>query len=178
MNLLRERGAATLDHPGGDLLSHLIRTGQRLARWDAPAALVAAGQWHAAYGTDGFPTALFTLAERQVVAGAIGGEAETIVYRYGSCDRRFVYPLIGHQSPVEFRDRFTGAVDLVPERDVRAFVELTVANELDVVDHSETFRREHGPQMVSLFASWSSLLSPAACADMRATLGLPAAGAS
>jgi hypothetical protein len=171
MQLLRERGAAELEHPGGDLLSHLARTAERLQRWGASEALVRAGRWHAAYGTDGFGTALFGIDERAVVVDEIGKEAEAIVYRYGSCDRRFVYPQIGRQVPVTFRDRFTGAIETAEEPAVRAFAELTVANELDVIAHSPAFRREHGPAMAARFGRWSEVLSPAACTEVTTMLG-------
>lgn len=164
---LRERGAADLAHPGGDLLSHLERTAERLRSWGAAPELVTAGQWHAAYATEGFPTALFQLHERPVVAATIGEHAEAIVYRYCSCDRRFVYGRIGGSKPVEFLDRFTGMLEAVDEPGDRAFAELTVANELDVMVHSDSFRRERGPQLIARFETWSAVLSPAACDAVR-----------
>jgi hypothetical protein len=174
---LRERGAATLEHPGGDLLSHLVRTSERLQRWGAPAALVAAGRWHAAYGTEGFDTALFGVDERSVVSAEIGPEAEAIVYQYGSCDRRFVYGQMGGTEPVRFRDRFTGAVVPLDEEDVRSLAELTVANELDVIEHSESFRRAHGRAIADRFLTWSKRLSPAARFDVEAALADAVGGA-
>jgi hypothetical protein len=168
MRALRERGAAELEHPGGDLLSHLARTAGRLERWGAPEALVRAGRWHAAYGTEGFGAALFSLDERRLIVGEIGDEAEAIVYRYGSCDRGFVYPQIGRQDPVRFRDRFSGATASADAPAVQAFALLTVANELDVVEHSERFRRDHGPALAALFGTWSGVLTPEACADIAA----------
>jgi hypothetical protein len=167
---LRDRGAARIEHPGGDLLSHLVRTASRLERWGASAALVRAGLWHAAYGTDGFAAALFGLAERSVVVAEIGEEAEAIVYRYGSCDRGFVYGRIGREQPVRFRDRFTGATESAGEREVRNFAELTVANELDVIAHSASIRRVHGPALAEHFRAWSELLTPAACTDVATML--------
>ena len=100
----------------------------------------------------------------------IGDEAEAIVYRYGSCDRRFVYPQIGQQELVRFRDRFTGSVSTVGARDLRLFAELSVANELDVMAHSDSFRRSHGPAIRELFLTWAPLLSAPACADVRGVL--------
>jgi hypothetical protein len=176
VRLLRERGAAHVDHPGGDLLSHLMRTGARLARWGASRELVLAGQWHAAYGTDGFATALFELDERSLVVDAIGEAAESIVYTYGSCDRGFAYRQIGRGTPVSFRDRFTGAIETLDGQRLHQFAELTVANELDVVAHSETFKRDDGPAVAARFGAWVSLLSAAACADVGELLGAPAAG--
>jgi hypothetical protein len=175
VDLLRERGAAEIEHPGGTLLAHLLRTGARLEAWGAPEALVVAGQWHAAYGTDGFATALFGLDERRLVAETIGEEAEAIVYRYGSCDRRFVYPQIGREPKVTFRDRFTGGVETATEPDVRAFAELTVANELDVLAHRASFRYKHGRAIGDLFTAWSRLLSTEGAAAARTEVPGPAA---
>ena len=167
MALLLERGAAGVQHPGGDLYSHLQRTGDRLERWGAAADLVLAGRWHAAYGTDDFGDALFTIDERDAVREAIGEEAEAIVYRYASCDRRFVYPQIAlTPCPIQFRDRFTGAVTLADGAQVRTFAELTVANELDVLEHAEELRRVHGATLAALFTSWAPLLSGSARRDV------------
>jgi hypothetical protein len=170
MDRLRKRGAADLEHPGGDLLTHLVRTGDRLRRWGALPSLVTAGRWHAAYGTDGFATALFSLDERALVVDEIGEEAEVIVYRYGSCDRGFVYPQLGQQELVRFRDRYTGEVSTVDALDLRMFAELTVANELDVMVHSDSFRRTHGSAILERLLTWAPLLSAAACADVRGVL--------
>jgi hypothetical protein len=159
---LGERGAATLEHPGGTLLAHLVRTSDLLEAWGSPPELVLAGAAHAAYGTDGFPTALFGLDERDTVASLVGAPAEAIVNRYCRCDRRATYPSIGTGGDVAFVDRLTGAVEVVAPDDVRAFAELTVANELDVLRHSEAVRREHGPALAALFARWTDVIGPAA----------------
>lgn len=168
MQLLRQRGAADLDHPGGDLLSHLARTGDRLERWGASDALVTAGRWHAAYGTDQFQRALFDFDERAIVVDEIGDEAESIVYRFCRCDRDFVYPQIGRERPVQFRDRLTGAVDDVAEPAVRTFAELTVANELDVLTHNGALRPADRAVKAARFEAWSTMLTAEACADLRA----------
>ena len=56
---------------------------------------------------------------------------ESLVYLYGSCDRAAVYPALKDPGRCRFRDRFTGRTHLPPEPDIRAFTELTAANELD-----------------------------------------------
>jgi hypothetical protein len=159
--LLDGRGASRIEHPGGSLLEHVIRTSDTLESWQAPVAVVLAGLAHGAYGTDGFAVALFSLDERDLVAEQIGEEAEAIVYRYASCDRAFTLPQIGH-GEVSFRNRFSGAVEVVDATVVQQFAELSFANELDLVRHSETFRRDHGPAIAALFAPWRNVVSPAA----------------
>lgn len=168
--LLRERGAEEIQHPGGDLLAHLVRTAALLEAWDASTPLVGAGLMHAAYGTDGFDVALFGLDERAVVVDAIGEEAASLVYLYASCDRAFAYPQIGHGEPVAFRDRFTGRIDVVDAGRLRQFAELTFANELDLVRHSETVAGDLGPALAALFGPWQDVVSGAAYDEYRRLL--------
>src|SRR5688572_20830428 len=102
VRFLDDHGAATIDHPGGTLLAHLRRTHDRLFIWNAPDWLRLAGLCHAAYGTDGFATALIDHDEagRDELAGIIGFAAERVVYFYASCDRDYLYPQLGADQPV------------------------------------------------------------------------------
>lgn len=167
---LRARGADTLEHPGGVLLDHLVRVSERLRSWGAPAAVVLAGLAHAAYGTDGFAAALFDRGERDRLAELIGRDGERLVHLYASSDRSRSYVAITSGAS-ELHDRFTGSVLAVSEEDLRAFVELTVANEVDVVRHSDRLRALHGDGLRALFEQWRPLLSPAAVDDCLAVLG-------
>jgi Domain of unknown function (DUF6817) len=168
--LLVARGAGAIEHPGGGLLDHLIRTSESLRAWGSASDLVLAGLAHAAYGTDGFDVALFGLDERNLVAGAIGEGAEAIVYRYASCDRAFTLPQVGRAGEVVFRDRFTGAVEAADRTALHQFAELTFANELDLVRHSEAFRHEHGAAITALFAGWKEVVSSTAYDEYDQTL--------
>ena len=167
---LEARGAATIDHPGGTLLAHLIRTGALLEGWGASEALVLAGLGHAAYGTDGFPTALFSLDEREAVAGLIGDEAEAIVYRYGACDRQRTLGQLGRGPDVVWHDRFTAVAAPLSEREASELAELSVANELDIVAQGGPFATEHGPAIARLVAPWTAIISPAAAAACQTLL--------
>ena len=159
---LLERGAARLPHPGGTLYEHVSRVAELLADWGADGELRIAGLCHACYGTDGYGPALLSLAERPVLRDLIGARAESLVYLYASCDRAAVYPVLRGQDPVPFRDRFSGATRTPPEREIRAFLELTAANELDVIQHSPAMAAEHGPALLWLFATARQRLSAAA----------------
>lgn len=172
---LLDHGAAQIDHPGGTLFAHLCRVADRLADWDATSDVVLAGLCHAVYGTDGFPTALTPPGERGELAEVIGVAAEKIVYLYGSCDRGATYPLFVGAGPVAFHDRFTGAVREAEDAQVRAFVEISAANELDVVPHSENFEPHYGSALLELFTRARHWLSPAAWAACQLTLGPSAA---
>ncbi|QWF79432.1 DUF6817 domain-containing protein [Amycolatopsis sp. CA-230715] len=158
--LLSRLGAEKIEHPGGTLLAHLKRVHDRLGRWDAPPAVRIAGLCHAAYGTDGFATALLPVERRGELADVIGAEAESLVYFYASCDRARSYRDLG-----AFTDRFTGRTFRPTPRQQRAFAELTAANELDLVAESPAFAEEYGERIGALLASFRPLLSEAAWRD-------------
>ena len=105
--LMMDRGAGTIEHPGGTLGAHLRRTGERLASYGVDDDLVVAGRCHAAYGTAGFDVALLTLDERDLLRERIGVRAEALVHEYCSCDRRLTYPGIGDAAPL-MHDRWSG----------------------------------------------------------------------
>jgi pimeloyl-ACP methyl ester carboxylesterase len=159
--LLRVRGAAAIDHPGGSLLAHLRRVQTVLAEWGADEEVQLAGLCHAAYGTDGFGVALFALNERPVLAEAIRPEAEALAYLYASCDREKTYPQLA-ESVVTFTDRFNGGRHVPPQSDLRAFMEITAANELDVIDHDPELADQHGLALAALFGTARQHLSESA----------------
>ena len=167
--LLDERGAAGISHPGGTLLAHLQRVHALLAQWGARPAVRLAGLCHAFYGTDGFATALGDSSHRDELAAVIGQEAERLVYLYASCDRRFSYPRLAERAG-PFKDRFTGTVLRPPLALRRDFAELTAANELDIAAASPAFCAQAGPGLLRLFTSWKNLLSGPAWQSVQATL--------
>ena len=168
------RGAAELAHPGGTLLAHLRRTHRLLVAWEAPRPLALAGLCHAIYGTDGFPHLLVEPTRRDVVVDLVGVKAEAIVHRYATCDRTIVGPQVGRRRPVAFRDRFTGVTTQVDGAELRSFAELTVANELDVLDRHVTLTQDGRAVLSELLARCRPLVSPAAAAAIRAAF--PEAG--
>ncbi|MEU0600672.1 VOC family protein [Streptomyces sp. NPDC006393] len=164
-------GADRMPHPGGTLLDHLRRVARLLSAWGAEPAVQLAGLCHAAYGTDGFDGALLDTAERAVLTELIGDRAEALVYLYASCDRAVVHPRLGAGRPVTFRDRFTSRDHTPAEADVRAVLEITAANELDVLAHNADLAEAHGPALYRLFARSRELLSASAweaCAEQLA----------
>ncbi|MEV7322477.1 DUF6817 domain-containing protein [Streptomyces sp. NPDC093970] len=175
--LLRDLGAAGIDHPGGTLLAHLRRVEQRLAAWGARPALRLAGLCHAFYGTDGFPTALLPLSRRAELAAVIGTEAEALAYLYGSCDRKATYPAL-QDTDAPFHDRFTGRAVVPGPGPRRDFAELTAANELDLAAVDPSFRDRWGAGLLALFTRFRPLLSPPAWESCRSVLGGGAAAGS
>ena len=146
-------------HPGGRLLDHLHRVRDLLADWGADVDVQVAGLCHATYGTDGFDPSLLAVTDRATLVGLIGERAEALVYLYASCDRSVVYPRIGRAEPVVFRDRFTLAEHAPDVADVRAFLEITAANELDVLAHSDSLAARYGTAMHRLLTRAGTLLS-------------------
>jgi hypothetical protein len=170
VDLLLTWGAAEIDHPGGTLLDHLVRVSERLASWGCAPEVVLAGLAHAAYSTDGYDTALLPLEERDLLRGCVGEAAEELVYRFAATDRRPFYRQLD-QSLVVWTDRWDGTSVTLDPPDVRPLVDLTVANELDVVDHAPEVREEYGEALRKLFVRARTAMSEAAWADVQRTLG-------
>jgi hypothetical protein len=164
-------GADTFPHLAGSLAAHLVRTEEWLRRFGARDALCRAGRHHAVYGTAGIHGALVPLAQRRAVAAAIGDEAETIVYRYASCDRDRFHPRLGSAGECLFADRFEGRDHAIAPAELRDFCELTLANELDLVATSPAFRRKHRDDLLELAQRMRAHATDAAYAAMCAELG-------
>ncbi|MER7930364.1 DUF6817 domain-containing protein [Streptomyces sp. NPDC096057] len=168
---LRDRGADDMPHPGGTLLAHLGRVQGLLAEWGADAVVQTAGLCHATYGTDGFAPALLPLADRGRLIALIGERAEALVYLYASCDRGEVYPRVDGTATFAFRERFTGRDIHPPADQLRAFFDITAANELDVLAHNTELAARYGPGLHALLTRAGTLLSPAAREAVNRQLG-------
>ena len=171
---LGSRSAGTLGHVHGDLLEHLDGTYTLLRKWGNPPHVCHAGLCHAVYGTDGFATSLLDVtSEREDLARVIGHDAEALVYLYASCDRQYLYPQIGVSSPVHFRDRFNGTV-FVPDQSLfGTFMELTFANELDILGKDQRLVEGSRPHLGALFARSEALVSAPAFAYFVSVFGEP-----
>ena len=170
-SLLLVRGADELDHAGGSLYVHLHRVAKRLTTLGASDTLVLAGLAHAAYGTDGLPTHLFDWqTERPVLESVIGVEAELIVYRYGSCERETTWRDLAEHHTVT--DRFTGTSEELSTAELREFVDLTIVNELDVLDHAPELAPKLRPFLQEQIPRWQSLASPAVLTESQRILQL------
>lgn len=138
-----------------------------LKAWSAPEHLETAGLCHAVYGTDGFATSLVDVAHRERVQVVVGSEAESSIYLYASADRGFIYPQIGTANPVAMRDRFTGMARELSETELRDYMELTAANELDVITHSADIAARYASELEELMRRAGYLLSSEASAAWR-----------
>ncbi|MEV0902285.1 DUF6817 domain-containing protein [Actinoplanes sp. NPDC049802] len=166
---LRAHGTETVRHPGGTLYAHLCRVQERLAALGHSTATQYAGLAHAVYGTDGFDLALLFWGERDALRDLIGPAAEELVYLYGSCDRDRTWPGLAADRTVA--DRFTGGVTRLNEDQVTPFVDLTIVNELDVMEHDPSLLAANRGYFAGLFAAWDPVTSPAVATEVHRLLG-------
>jgi hypothetical protein len=165
---LRERGAETIEHPGGTLYTHLVRVFERLAVHRLRPEVQCAGLVHAFYGTDGFDVFLQDRADRDPLRRLVGPETELLVYRYAGCDRSRSWPGLAETRQVW--SRFDGTVETLNDGELRDFVDLCVVNELDVVEQSPAIAEKYGGYFRKLFVGWRSVASPPVMADADAVL--------
>ncbi|MFI2710860.1 DUF6817 domain-containing protein [Micromonospora sp. NPDC018662] len=166
---LRRQGAEQIAHPGGTLYAHLCRVGARLAALGCGAEAQAAGLTHAAYGTDGFDHALLDRADRAVLRDLIGVDAEELTYLYGACDRGRTWRALAETGQVV--DRFTGRVSTPDAARLRSLVDLSIVNELDVIEQDPTVADRYGSFFRDLFAAWAPLASAPVVRDAQRVLG-------
>ena len=159
---LRDHGAESIDHPGGTLYAHLCRVEERLAGLGAGPDLQLAGLTHAVYGTDGFGLHLMDWSEREPLRSVVGEAAEALVYLYGACDRERTWASLADTATVH--DRFTGHAQQLDADRLVAFVDLTIVNELDVL------QPKHAAYFSDLFARWAPVTSSAVNDDARRAL--------
>ena len=141
----------------------------RLSTYGASPDLVTAGLMHAAYSTDGYDVALLSVDERPVLREVIGAAAEDLVYRYGATSRASFYRQLD-QGLVVWTDRFTGSSVTLDPVEVAPLVELTVANELDVVLFADALPDGYVASLLGLFTRARSLMSDLAWADVVGVL--------
>ncbi len=160
VRFLRECSIHDFGHIHGDLLEHLVGTCALLRDWGNPLSLCQAGLCHAVYSTDGYALKLLDVtSERGKHADLIGREAEALVYFYASCDRAHVYPQLGVSPAVQFRDRFTGSIFTPPSPTLAAFLELTFANELDIIAKDPRLVAPAEPVLGAMFRRCEGLVS-------------------
>ncbi|WP_433133549.1 DUF6817 domain-containing protein [Micromonospora sp. CA-240977] len=154
---LRRQGAEQIAHPGGNLYAHLCRVRERLALLGCGSDVQAAGLTHAAYGTDGFDLALLDRADRGVLRDLVGVDAEELVYLYGACDRSRSWPELAATGDVF--DRFVGQVRTPNPVQLRSLMDLSIVNELDVIEQDPAVADRHGDYFRNLFAAWAPFAS-------------------
>jgi hypothetical protein len=165
---LRRHGAEQIAHPGGNLYDHLCRVSERLAVLGCGSDVQVAGLTHAVYGTDGFDLALLDRADRAVLRDLVGADAEELVYLYGACDRERSWRKLAQTGQVF--DRFAHQVRTPDAAQLRSLVDLSIVNELDVIEQDPAVADRHGTYFRDLFASWAPLASEEVIRDAQRVL--------
>lgn len=184
---LCDHAADTTPHVNVTLLGHLEGTCGLLEKWGNPDHLAVAGLLHTAYGTMGFPLAFHTPDARETFAAIVGPRVESLVYFYGSCDRAFLYPQLERladgsrrtlrnriadvlaccvgrrrRMDVQFRDRFDDRTYRADAAMTTEFLELTFANEMEIVCRTVSLDDSVRQRWARLFRPVLPLLSPGA----------------
>ena len=128
--------------------------------------VVDAGHLHAVYGTDGFGHTVKDHGARQVIVDLIGAEAEDLIFLYCRCDREASYPSWGSEEPFVV-DREEGQTIGISEKQRQALINITVANEIDVLDHDTDLMRQHGDKLAILFGHWRPWLTRPGLTDLN-----------
>ena len=86
-------GASGVPHVAGAFDEHLADVSRVLASWGLPEHVALAGYGHTLYGSELFPCAMgsFSVAARRATRAAIGRDAETLVFLYGTCSQKRWY---------------------------------------------------------------------------------------
>lgn len=167
---LRQHGAEKIQHPGGTLYAHLSRVHGRIREHGLDVHLQLAGLAHAVYGTDGFATALTDPTDRATIRELVGARAEALIFLYGGCDRTRSWRRLAETGEVV--NRFTNRVETLDSAQLQSFADLTIVNELDVIEQDPAVAAEHGAYLRTLFAAWASVASPQINSDARRVLGV------
>lgn len=92
------------------------------------------------------------------------------MYRYGGCDRARTWRRLAATGRVW--NRFEDRVETLDVEQLREFVDLSIVNELDIVEQAPVTARRYGDYFRTLFTSWKPLASPTITQDAEAVLGL------
>lgn len=99
-----------------------------------------------------------TPASPERLAAVAGGQTERLVGLYGCADRARSHPTFTSDAPAVV-DRVAGQRTSLDGEMLRALVELTLANELDVLPRAPELLARHGATAAATFRRWRPLLS-------------------
>lgn len=129
-----------------------------------------AGLAHAAYGTHGLGHALLAPTDRARLRHLIGTTAERLVYLYGACHRGRSWPRLAETAQIW--NRLTDQAEPVPAELLQPLLDLSILNELDVMEHNPALADRYGDYYRCLFASWAGVCSSNLTTAARRVLDL------
>ncbi len=150
--------AARLSHTNRPFIAHLAATWRILKDWKMPTAVCRAGFLHSAYSTSFYPHALFTLADRGLVRRVIGREAEGLVFRFCSMDRRGFWDRLREARSARFFTYPDRVRDGAPVRVGRATLErLLIIESANIAEQTSTSGGMPAPWMSRVLGWWDFL---------------------
>jgi hypothetical protein len=159
LKALEALNAGNFEHVNGQLISHLKNTYGYLLEWGNREALCVAGLYHAVYSTDGYTQQLIDINRRSDIIHLIGAEAENIVYHYAACDRSYFYSKIGRSEGFLYHDRFTCEENSLERHLFCDLLELTLANEIEIVSNNSDFKEKYRAWYIELFNRFEPYVS-------------------
>lgn len=149
LSILEEAGAGWMPHSRRSLLEHLLGVRALLEGWRARPALLDAGLFHAAYGTEFFEREPLGPLERDRVRAVIGDEAERLAHLWGALQRRTLADNVGRAEGFTALLRTGVEPVALSKTDLSDLVTLWVADTLEQVDRLGG-RTRHQPELYSL----------------------------
>jgi hypothetical protein len=150
--------AARLSHSGRTFLEHLLSTWRILADWGVPLAVQRAGFMHSAYSTSFYPHALFRLDQRDAVRRMIGRDAEGLVYRFCTMDRRGFWDAVAtneRRTRLGYPDRLRSGTCVRVSR--KTLERLLIIESANIAEQSKADDRGPAPWMSRVLRWWQFL---------------------
>ena len=164
-NFIIQAGGHLITHPGGTLAAHLGRVAAMLQRWILDLSVVDAGHLHAAYGTDGFDVSIAEPTGQSDLIDLVGKEAEELISLYCRCNRIASYSSWSSDRPSVI-DRESGDAFSLNDTQRKALINITIANEIDVLTHDSNLMKQHGKNLAELFGRWREYLTSPALKEL------------
>jgi hypothetical protein len=141
LSLLSDLQTAEWGHTGSSLQSHLRGTHDLLESWGNPSHVCLAGLFHSVYGTQSYKLQSVALARRELIRGAIGEDAELLVYLFCVAERDTFFSEANKPKPQLF-DRVHQQTVKVSAANLRALIEIEVANYVEFLPRTAMTRIE------------------------------------
>jgi hypothetical protein len=107
-------------------------------------------------------------SDRTTLRDLIGEPAERLVYLYGACDRHRSWQRLPDSG--EVWNRFTHQIEYLDGAELPPFIDMSIVNELDVIEHAPTIAEQHGAYFRSLFTSWARVASARVTSEAQRVL--------
>ncbi len=123
-----EQHAGDLPHSGRSLTEHLVGTHDLLQQWGNPEPVCLAGLFHSIYGTEIYQHRAVSIAQRTLIAGLIGSEAEKLAYAFSVTRRPKAFLANAGKESTVLYDHQTGGSVTITRDEMNKLLEIEAAN--------------------------------------------------